>query len=155
TELLKLEQRFAGMTWGEKGMGLVRDYDRNRRWARAFMINASQPGQAPKLIWERSIRDRYRDPGTPVMRQLPNGKRVIRQNGDSIFLVGQGASAKGEFPFLDRFDLQTLKSERLFHCAEGSFEEAVAVLSDDGGRFLTRYESPTEPPNFFLRIAAS
>src|SRR5438105_11358562 len=79
TELLKLEQRFTGMTWGEKGIGLVRDFDRNRRWARTFMINAGQPEQAPKLIWERSNRDRYREPGTPVMRQLPNGQRVHQQ----------------------------------------------------------------------------
>ena len=155
TELLKLEQRFAAMTWGEKGMGLVRDYDRNRRWTRAFMINASQPGQAPKLIWERSIRDRYRDPGIPVMHRLANGKRVIRQNGDSIFLVGQGASPKGEFPFLDRFDLQSLKAERLFHAADGSFEDVVTLAADDGSRFITRYESPTEPPNYFLRTAGS
>ena len=40
------------------------------------------------------------------MRTLPNGKRVMRQSGNAIFLAGNGASQKGEFPFLDRFDLQ-------------------------------------------------
>jgi dipeptidyl aminopeptidase/acylaminoacyl peptidase len=140
---------------GEKGLLLVRDFDRNRRWVRTFMVNSGQPGQPPKLVWERSIRDRYRDPGNPVMRTLANGQRVIWQNGDSIFLIGQGASQKGEFPFLDRFDLQTMKSERIFHCADGVFEEPITLTSDDGSHFITRHESPTDPPNYFLRTAGS
>ncbi len=154
-EVVKLEQRFTGVIWGEKGMALVRDYDRNRRWTRTFLINAAQHSQTPKLIWERSIRDRYGDPGVPVMRRLANGQRVIWQDGNSIFLTGSGASQKGEFPFLDRFDLQTLKAERLFHCADGQYEEVVALASDNGSRFITRHESPSEPPNYFLRSSGS
>ncbi len=152
-EWTKLEQRFSGLFQGENGMALVRDYDRNRRWVRTFMINAGRPGQEQKLIWERSIRDRYGDPGTPVMRTLPNGAVVIRQSGDTIFLTGAGASPKGELPFLDRFDLKTLKAERLFHSADGTFEQVVDLISADGSRFITRYESPAEPPNYFLRSA--
>lgn len=164
-ELAKLEYRFTGgggmgggfgtrtqaVEWGANGMGLVHDFDRNRRWTRTLMINLAQPGATPKVIWERSIRDRYGDPGTPLMRTLENGKRVIWQNGNSIFLSGPGASPKGEFPFLDRFDLQSLKSERLFKSADGTFEEVTALASDDGSRFITRHESPTDPPNYFLR----
>ncbi len=169
-ELIKLEQRYApggggfggggfggrsGVTWGENGIGLVRDYDRDRRWIRTFLIDINQPGQAPKLIWERSIRDRYKDPGAPIMRTLANGKRVMRQQGDTIFLEAAGASQRGEFPFLDRYDLKTGKSERIFQCADGSYEAPVTLLSDDGSRFLTRYESPTDPPNIFARGAGN
>ena len=155
TEVAKLEQRFTGMTFGEKGVAIIRDYDRNRRWQRTFTINTSQPVQTPRLIWEHSVRDRYNDPGTPVMRRLANGQRVMWQNGDSIFLVGSGATRKGEFPFLDRFDLQTLKSDRIFHCADGQFEEVTTLASNDGSRFITRHENPTEPPNYFLRAAGN
>jgi dipeptidyl aminopeptidase/acylaminoacyl peptidase len=166
-ELVKLEQRFAtggfgggfggrsAIQWSETGIGLVHDYDRDRRWVRTFMINVNHPGQTPKMIWERSIRDRYRDPGTPLMRTLPNGKRVLHQQGDSIFLVGAGASQKGEFPVLDRFDLQTLKAQRIFQCDDGQYESVVALASDDGKSFITRHESPTEPPNYFVRTAGS
>jgi dipeptidyl aminopeptidase/acylaminoacyl peptidase len=164
-ELVKLEQRFvpagggggfrsgSALEWGENGIGLVRDYNRDRRWQRTFLIDLAKPGEQPKLIWERSIRDRYRDPGSPLMRTLDNGKRVMRQEGKSIFLVGNGASQKGEFPFLDRFDLETRKSERIFQSGEGKYESVVALLADDGSRFLTRHESPTEPPNYFVRTA--
>ncbi len=165
-ELVKLEQRYTpggggfggrgrGIEWGESGIGLVHDYELKRRWIRTFVVNANQPGAPGKLIWEHSIRERYRDPGTPLTRTLANGKRVLQQNGDSIFLVGQGASPKGEFPFLDRFDLQSLKSERIFQCQEGSFETPVALLAADGSRFITRHESPTDPPNYFVRGGGS
>ncbi len=172
TELVKLQFRFvpgngpgAGpgggggrgevIQWGDNGIGFVHDYDRSRRWVRTLLVNLKQPGAEPKLIWERSARDRYRDPGGPLMKTLPNGHRVMWQSGNSIFLAGAGASPKGEFPFLDRFDLQSLKAERLFQSADGSFEEVVAMASDDGSRFITRHESPTEPPNYFLRTANS
>jgi dipeptidyl aminopeptidase/acylaminoacyl peptidase len=187
-ELVKLEQRYApgggggggggfgsrGVEWGENGIGLVRDYDRDRRWTRTFLIDINQPGAAPKLIWERSIRDRYKDPGSPVMRANPipealrrnapaalrsntsgPDKHIMRQQGDSIFLVGTGASQKGELPFLDRYNLKTGKTERIFQCADGSYEEPAALLSDDGSRFLTLYESPTDAPNVFVRSAGS
>jgi len=155
TELMKLEQRFASSEWGENGFGLVSDYNRDRRWIRTFAIDATKPGQQPRLIWERSVRDRYNDPGTPILKKLPNGKEIIRQEGDFIFLSGAGASPKGELPFLDRFNLQTLKKERLFQCGEGSFESVIALASKDGGTFITRHESPAEPPNYFVRTAGS
>jgi dipeptidyl aminopeptidase/acylaminoacyl peptidase len=166
-ELARFEQRFVpagggfgagrgtAIEWMENGLGLAHDYNRDRRWQRTFLLDIAKPGAQPRLIWERSIRDRYGDPGTPLTRTLPNGKRVLRQQGNAIFLVGAGASPKGEFPFLDRFDLETRKSERIFQCQEGHYEAPVALLADDGSRFLSRHESPTEPPNFFIRTAAS
>ncbi|MCU1219266.1 MAG: glutamyl peptidase, partial [Candidatus Angelobacter sp.] len=164
-ELVKLEQRFvpsgsaggfrsgAAIDWTENGLGLARDYNRDRRWLRSFLVDIAKPGEQPRLIWERSIRDRYRDPGSPLMRTLPNGKRVMRQAGSSIFLAGNGASQRGEFPFLDRFDLDTGKSERIFQCEDAQYESVVALLADDGTKFLTRHESPTEPPNYFVHTA--
>jgi len=166
-ELAKLEQRFvpagggfgfgrnSAIEWTETGLGLIRDYNRDRRWQRTFLIDINKPGQEPRLIFERSVRDRYRDPGAPLVRILANGKRVVRQQGNTIFLAGAGASPKGEFPFLDRFDLETRKSERIFQCEDGQYEVPVALLNDDGTRFITRHESPTDPANYFVRAANS
>ena len=153
-ELIKTGQRFAGMTWGEKnGMLIVRDFDRNRRWTRAFMLNADQPSQEPKLVWSRSMQDRYNDPGMPVMKRLANGRMVMHQNGDNIFLSGQGASNQGDRPFLDRFNLATMKAERLFRCDDTSYETFVALLADDGSKFITSHETASSPPNYFIRGA--
>ena len=152
-EYLKLEQRFTGITFGENGLAFVNDFDRNKRWVRTFLVNLDQPGQM-KQVWSRSMRDRYNDPGSPLMRTLPNGQLVMAQHGISIFLSGRGASAKGDYPFLDRFNLETLKSDRIFQAAEETYEEVFALASDDGSTFVTRFETPTDPTNYFIRNAA-
>jgi dipeptidyl aminopeptidase/acylaminoacyl peptidase len=150
-ELAKTEHRYSGITWGEKGLAFLREFDRDRRWSRTFLLNADNPRQPPRLVWDLSSQDRYHHPGSPVMRPLPNGQSVMWQHGNYIFLSGQGATPQGDRPFLDRFDLTTFKSERLFRCDEKSYESIVALVADDGSRFITRYETPHDPPNYFLR----
>lgn len=155
-ELIKTQNRFGGLMWGEKnGLVMARDFDRNTRRSRTFMLNADNPSQSPKLVWDLSIQDRYNNPGSPEMKRLPNGQQVMLQSGDNIFLTGQGASPKGDRPFLDRFNLITLKSERIFRCDENSYESVVELLSDDGSKFITRYETQTTPPNYYIRTADS
>jgi dipeptidyl aminopeptidase/acylaminoacyl peptidase len=145
-----------GFLWFEKGgMAIVSDYDRSRRWARVLTIDADHPGQAAHVLWERSSQDRYNDPGNPVMRTLSNGRRVIWQNGNSIFLRSTGASQKGDFPFLDRYDLTANKAKRIFRSEDKTYEAVEALLSDDSSRFLTRYETPNDAPNYFVRTAGS
>ena len=155
-EIAKTEHRYSSITWGEKnGLALLSDYDRDRRWTRTFLINVDQRDPSPRLLWQRSVRDHYGDPGTPVMRPLPSGGRVLWQLGDSIFLNGEGASPKGDHPFLDRFDLTTGKTERLFQCDDASYEYVAALLADDGSKFITRHETPDQPANYFVRLARS
>lgn len=151
SELFKTEERFSSMIWGEKdGVVLITDYDRDKRWMRTFLLNANKPDVAAKLVWSRNQRDRYNNPGTPVTKMV-HGQRAMLQNGDSIFLIGDGASPEGDRPFLDRLDLQTLKSDRIFRSEATSYEEPITVLSDDGTQFITKRESPTEAPNYFVR----
>ena len=151
TELFETENRFSNMSWGEHGLVLISDYERNKRWTRTFILNAGKPDIAPKMIWSRNQQDRYNDPGTPMMRK--GGERIMLQDGDSIYLTGNGASPEGDRPFLDRFNVQTLKSERIFRSDANSYETVVALLSDDGSKFITRRESPTEAPNYYVRLA--
>jgi dipeptidyl aminopeptidase/acylaminoacyl peptidase len=161
-EWVKLEQRFLGpefrsnsILFGEKeGLALVHDYDRDRRWLRTFEISPDHPVQPPALLWERSIRDRYKDPGSPIMLTLPDAQEVILQQGNAIYLEGAGASPKGDLPFLDRFDLSTRQSTRLFQSADKTYESFVALLNDDASRFITRFETPDDPPNLFVREPA-
>ncbi len=162
-EVFRAEHRLSGygrseggssvIGWTEKGdLALVREYDRNRHWSRTFAINPDLPAQTPRLVWSRSSQDRYKDPGRPIERTLAGGRRAILQDGDNIFLHGDGATPQGDRPFLDRFNLTTLKTQRLFVCDEKSYETVVALLD---GRILTARETPTEPRNYFLRALGS
>jgi dipeptidyl aminopeptidase/acylaminoacyl peptidase len=149
-ELLRTEQRFMGIAHGAGDLALVSDYERNKRRRRTYLVHLDDRDSKPHLLWDRSIQDRYRSPGTPLTRLKPNGEVVLWQSGDDIFLAGRGASPRGDRPFLDRFNLKTAKATRLFQCNDSSLESVVALLDTEGPRFLTRHESPTSPPNYFL-----
>lgn len=153
-EIFRTEERFAGSGFSDKGLAFVTDFERDKRWVRTFLIDPDKPGTPAKLVWSRNRQDRYGDPGTPITRSA-GGQRAILQNGDWIYLIGAGASPDGERPFLDRFNLQTLKSERIFQSDANSYEGVVALLSDDGKQFITRRESPTEAPNYFVKGEAA
>lgn len=155
-EIMRTEHRASFPVFGEKGgLALVSDYDRDRRWTRTFRVFLDDPGAQPKLIFSYNRQDRYKDPGRPVVKTLANGRVVLHQLGDAIFLDGQGATPKGDRPFLDRLDLNSLKSERLFQAGEKGYENVIGLLSDDGSKFLTSYETPDTPPNLFVRTAGS
>ncbi|HTX37182.1 MAG TPA: prolyl oligopeptidase family serine peptidase [Bryobacteraceae bacterium] len=153
-EVFKVQQRFQGIQFAAKGgMALVDDFERQKRWQRTFEVDLDKGGE-PRLIWARNNQDRYKDPGRPIETTMPNGSRVLLQDGDNLFLTGVGSSPTGDHPFLDRFDLATLKSERLFHCDDDHYETVEGLLDAHGSRFLTRRESPNEPPNYYVRTEA-
>lgn len=151
-EIVKTEHRFAGRAFGERdGMMMLTDYDRDTRKRRIGIIDYRADSPNIKVISELNIADRYNDIGQPVTKTLPNGKTVIQQNGDDIFLAGAGATPQGELPFLRRYNLKTnQQTQELFRSDNESYESFVALL-DNGRNFITRKESISEPPNLFYR----
>ncbi len=148
-ELWRARHRIQGWWWGEDGTLLVEEYARERRWTSTWLLNADDPSVTPVTIMDHSAKDRYGDPGTPLTHWSPTGARLLRMSGDAIFLVGDGASAQGERPFVDRRSLRDGSVERLFRAAPGTYESLVDLLDED--TLLTRRESPTEPPNLQIR----
>ncbi len=154
-ELTRTEQRFAGYSWGEqRSLALLHDYDENRHWTRAFIADVDDAKQKPQLLWDMSSDERYKDPGAPIYKVLPNGRTVMRQDGDAIFLSGTGASTEGDRPFLDRLDLKTRKATRLFRCDRSSLEGFLAFTDATSRTFLTWHQSTMDPPNALLRTLA-
>ena len=163
TEFAKTEWRYANVSFTEKGVALLTETDRVSRHIRTWVI-----ASAPRKLWDR-VQDRaYENPGTPVVRRDSGAAAAfgggggggfggsgaagpIMQNGDYIFLTGQGASPEGDRPFIDRLNLKTFETERLFRSDPKAYETVVAPLDEDGKTILTRYETPADPPNYYLR----
>jgi dipeptidyl aminopeptidase/acylaminoacyl peptidase len=152
-EIARTVQRFEGFTWSEKpSVALAREYDDLRHWRRTFVVDIDAPKPALSLLWDLSSDERYKDPGSPVMRTLPNGVSVIQQDGDTIYTSGNGASLDGDRPFLDRLDLKTKKTMRVFRCDKTSYEQFVAFAEPGNARtLLTWRQTPMDPPNLFAR----
>ena len=154
-ELLKVEHRASGINYFEDpNLLLVSEYDRDRRWVRSLLYRLDQPDQPPRVLDDRSQRDRYNDPGRIAQRPNDSGFPIARQQGEWIYLSGQGASPEGLLPFLDRRSLESLVTERLWRCQPGALESPVAFCVEstpDEIQLITRHETPTSPPNYFLR----
>lgn len=155
--VMKLNLRAGSIVWGDDTRAFVSESWRRTRRTRWWQFNPSDLGAEPRLIFDRSSEDRYNNPGEPVMKRNDYGRLVARfsTDGSSLFLRGEGASPEGNRPFLDRFDLATRKSERLWQSAAPHYEEVITLLDDSGTRMLTRRESVAESPNFFIRDLAT
>jgi len=153
-EVARTEFRYGGIQWGERdGLALLTEMDRPSRRTRTWILNVDQAGVAPRKLFDRSTEDAYADPGRPVMRPTATGVMVLLQppDGRSLYLAGAGSSPQGDHPFLNRLDLRTLQTQRLFAAADPYYETVLAVLDPAATRILTTRESQTEPPNVFVR----
>jgi dipeptidyl aminopeptidase/acylaminoacyl peptidase len=147
-EFGRTEFRFGSLLWTDKGVALLTENDRTKRWTRTWVID--RPGASPRKLWDRSAEDSYSNPGTPLRRAVASGLEAITQVGDTIYLAGTGASPQGDKPFMDALNLTTLKAERKYQMTEG-YEPIVGLLADDGSRVLTRFETKTTPPATLAR----
>jgi dipeptidyl aminopeptidase/acylaminoacyl peptidase len=157
-EVFRSAGRLVGMDFLEGGRHLLLgDVDRDRQWLTQTLLTApSDAGDAlvPRVLSERSLRDRYRDPGQPVRRLQPNGRLAVRVDGDALWMIGAGATPQGERPFLDRLSLRDGQATRLFQSglpSTSAFERPVAVLDAAGQRVVFSRETATQPPNWVLR----
>lgn len=154
-ELCKTQHRFMRLAWTEAPVGMLCwDFDRDRRWTRAQLYDASDTTRPAKTIFDRSIRDRYADPGSPITIPDENGNPRIRFREGRIWLSGAGASPDGDLPFLDEMNLSSKETKRLWRCEKGFFESVVRLQYDAAGlpvSFITQRESPTTPPNLHVR----
>jgi len=151
SDVLKTEWRFGGMQFTEKGAALVSESDRATRKRRTWVYDTGFAG-TPRKAWELLTEDRYGDPGGPVFR--PSTSKIM-QVGDAVYLQGTGASPKGDFPFLAKFNLKTLQTERVWQSDPDSYEAVVALLDDGASKVMTRRETKATPPNYMLRDLAA
>ncbi|SEK94491.1 Prolyl oligopeptidase family protein [Pseudoxanthomonas sp. GM95] len=150
-EIAKIKSRFDGIAWtAQPDQAFLNEEDENRHWRTTSIVNVDNPKQAPKVLWDLSSDELYEDPGNFVYRVLPNGAYVVRQDGDAVFLRGLGSSPQGDRPFLDKLDVKTGTSERLFRSSADAYEQFLGFTATDG-KFLTWHQSVMDPPNAYLR----
>lgn len=155
-ELIKLATRFQGALWARGDLALISEYWWKTRAVKTWRIAPDAAATPADLIANYSSEDRYNDPGTPQTTMDASGhtRLLIAADNESIFLDGAGASPEGDRPFVDRLNLVSKKKERLFRSEAPVFEDVIALLDNEGKRLLATRESPTEPPNFFVRDLA-
>ncbi|MCC7246786.1 MAG: prolyl oligopeptidase family serine peptidase [Saprospiraceae bacterium] len=149
-EVFKTKHRFSGVNWtANKDKGLVDEYDRDRRWSTTYLLDWTNP-VSKDTLFDLSINDDYSNPGNPIFDRAPNGDYVLMQDGDWIYFDAPGNTPEGQFPRLDRINLKTRQKETLFQSPKTAFDEFISFVGKDRTRIITRYQSKTEAPNFYM-----
>lgn len=169
-EIFKSETGLNGLSWFENGHWVLIDTGggggrggagggggaaggrgANRQPTQAKLFDLDKPGDAAKVLWTRNPADRYADVGSPMQKPMPGGMRAIVMDGDNIFMQGNGPSPTGDHPFLNRFNIATGQTEKVFRCDDTHYETVDALMDAHGSKLLTHRESETEPPNYYVR----
>ncbi|MBD2432286.1 MULTISPECIES: alpha/beta hydrolase family protein [Fischerella] len=151
-QLWQSQYRFRGITWGRSDVALVWERWYDTRQERIWRIYPDTPEIPPQLLFNRSYEDKYSDPGSPIMTVGTYRYKVLRfaPAGNAIYLSGRGVSPDGVHPFLDRLELETGETQRLWQCQDPYFEQIYCVLDDEARNLITCRQSQIEPPNYFL-----
>ncbi|MBW3627842.1 MAG: prolyl oligopeptidase family serine peptidase [Gemmatimonadetes bacterium] len=151
--LITLEHRCVGVFWGRDDFAMVFSRWWNTRSERRFAISPGTPSAPPRLLADRSYQNLYDDPGMPATIRNAAGRFVLlfTADGEEIFLSGDGASPRGDYPFLDRMSIHSGGTTRLGRAEDPYYEEVAAMLGPSGDVVLTRREAAAEPPNYYVR----
>ena len=151
SEIFRAAHRIYGWNWTPKGgTAVVYQRERERRWRHVWLVDVDKGAKSARAWFDLSENDRYNDPGHAITAPLPNGRWVLRQEGNDVFFSGSGATPEGDRPFLDRRSMSTGDVQRLFRSTDDTHERFVAFAGKGSSSFLINRQSSTEVPNYHL-----
>ncbi len=150
--LLKTINRFSGIIWGNDNIAIASDYWWNDRNTKSYSFNPSNSSEKPKIIFDRNYQDQYGHPGNFVTTRNTFNERILEIHNGNAYLMGDGFSEKGQFPFIDQFNLKSNKTKRIY---ESTYTDKLETLNSaidiKKGIVLVRIESQQEYPNYYFR----
>lgn len=149
---LKTINRYSGIIWGNDETAIAMDYWWNTKNSKTYLIDPSGNNTDPKILFDRNYQDVYSDPGNFVTHKNNFGRSVLELDGTDAYLIGDGFSDKGQYPFIDKINLKIGDTERLYQSIfEDKKESIVEALDIDKGEILVRIEASSEYPNYYIR----
>jgi len=149
--ILKTQNRYYNMSWCNDTLALAFDYWWNNRNTKTYLFDPSRSSQAPSIISDRNYQDRYSDPGTFVKKRNLYGRSVLVLKENNLFLLGDGYTDNGQFPFLDQYNINTMDKKRIYESNFTDKKESLREFMAENNEILVRIESPEDYPNYYLR----
>jgi len=147
------EKRFQGITWGNDNLAILMEGLSKSRVRVTSTFSPANPQATVRKLRELNSDDRYNNPGFAMT--VPNewGRSVLltADKGRSLYFSGQGASPEGDRPFVDKYDLKTGKTIRLWRSEAPYYETVNEFIDPVRGLLLTVRQSVSEVPNYFIR----
>ncbi len=150
--MLKTIGRFRGIDWGNSELAIAYDYWWNTRNRKTYVFSPSNNKKKSVVLFDRNYQDIYSDPGSFVTKRNQFDRYTLELVKNKAFLIGDGYSEKGKFPFVDEIDLNTKNTKRLYQSSYTDKVESISSAIDmKKGEVLVRIESKTEYPNYYVR----
>ena len=149
--IFKSINRLSGIIWGNNTSAVAIDYWIKNRNEKTYLFNPSDTNQKPRIIYDRNYQDRYSDPGFFITKRNTFNKSVLKIDSNNLILMGDGYSDKGQFPFVDRLNLDNLTTERIY---ESNYTDKLENLVDydvNKKQLLVRIESKNDYPNYYFK----
>ncbi|MBN9292980.1 MAG: S9 family peptidase [Flavobacteriia bacterium] len=154
--LFRFVQRYSGIEWGKEDLAVAYDYWYNTRNIKTYIFNPSDPSVAPVVLFDRNYQDKYADPGDFQTTKNQYNREVLLLDGYTAYLIGEGFTPEGQFPFVDQINLKTKAKKTLYRSKYTDKLEAIsAVLDVKKGELLVNIQAPSEYPNYYLRKIGS
>lgn len=151
TLVTKLINRFGGVTWGDANTAILYDQWWDTRNTKTYLIDPSKENQEAKILFDRNSQDIYNDPGNFYTTVNKNGRALLYLSGNNTYLIGDGYSEKGQFPFVKEFNLQTKQLKTIYESKYTDKKlDIYDLVNPKKGELLVRIQSATAYPNYYL-----
>lgn len=149
--ILKTINRMYAIEWGNNSIAIAYDYWWNTRNIKTYLFNPSDASVEPKILSDRNYQDIYSDPGSFVTEKNSMGSSVLALSDGNAYLLGDGFTENGQFPFLDKIDLKNNTKERIYQSNYRDKIESLKSYYPRKNELLVRIESSKDYPNYYFR----
>ncbi|HVL69775.1 MAG TPA: prolyl oligopeptidase family serine peptidase [Vicinamibacterales bacterium] len=155
------EFRYGGIQWLLPNVAMLNEFSAQRTRARTWIIDPSQPnGGTPRPLWDYNTEDRIAAPGSLLYRYdaaLDRSVPITSPDGRWFYLTGPGASKdkEGDRPYLDRMEIATGKTERIWQSAPPYYESVITLLDPSAAKAIIQRQSPADRPDYYVLDFAS
>lgn len=149
--LIKTHNRYSYILWGDNNNAIAYDIWWNNRNRKVYHFDPSESGDEAEIIYDLNYQDRYNDPGRFVMTTNDMTASILDIKDNKAFMIGDGFSEEGQFPFLNALDLESFESNTLYRSEYTDKVERLSDYTPDKNQLLVRIESPTDYPNYYFR----
>ncbi|MGB5499099.1 MAG: prolyl oligopeptidase family serine peptidase, partial [Maribacter sp.] len=149
--ILKTINRVYDIEWGNNSIAIAHDYWWNTRNTKTYIFNPSDASQKPVVLSDRNYQDNYSNPGNFVTERNHMGSPILTLLKDNAFLIGDGFTEKGQFPFVDQVNLKDTIKKRIYQSEYTDKLEELRNYDPKKNELLVRIESPKEYPNYYIK----
>lgn len=149
----KTKFRFSHAQWGNPNFALITEFWWDTKRTRTIFVNLGdkKPGDH-RVVIDRNFQDRYQDPGRIITEKNEYNRSVICGSPEKVYRAGEGHSPDGKKPFIDRVNLFSDATKRIWQVKdEDELIQLAAVINIHKGKIILQKESKNKYPNYFIK----